>query len=75
MGARKLSKQGRAMEQSPQGSSPEGVPTAPQPGHQVAQVGGMPAGPMVQQDTANAQTANARSGVGGPRKSFSWQRR
>ena len=32
MGARKLSKQGRAMEQSPQKSSPEGVLTVPQPG-------------------------------------------
>jgi hypothetical protein len=35
--------------------------------------GGQPAGPMVQQDTANAQTANARPGMGGPRRRFSWQ--
>ena len=75
MGARKLSKRGQAGEQSPQGVRPEGVPTAPQPGQQVVQAGGMPAGPMVQQDTANAQTANARPGIGGPRKRFSWQTR
>lgn len=47
MGARKLSKQGRAMEQSPQGSRPAGSPTAPQPRQQVAQAGSMPAGPVV----------------------------
>jgi hypothetical protein len=36
--------------------------------------GGESVGPMVQQDTANAQTANARPGVGGRLRRFKWQR-
>jgi hypothetical protein len=58
MGARKLSKRGQAEEQSPQGARSAGFPTAPQAGQQVAQAANMPAGPMVQQDTANDQRMN-----------------
>jgi hypothetical protein len=75
MGARKLSKRGQAAEQFPQGFSSGDVPTVPQPGQQVTRDGGMPAGPMVQQDSANAQTANTRSEVDRLRNRFSWQAR
>ena len=83
MGARKLSKRGQAEEQSPQNARSGDVPTALNPGQQAVQAGGILAGPMAQQDTANDQRMNmgrqaqrerAAAERSRGRRRFRWQR-